>query len=438
MHRARPLAAALALLLAASLPFPATSSKVLAILASDSIKSSHSQFFDGLASAGLDVTFKLASDPVKLRDWDTWLYDHMVIFAPRAKAFGEGVGVRDVLDFIDAGHDLLLAAGPDQSSRVSELAAECGVDLDAPGTMVHDHISFADCKLESPKGASTLVVASHAVDSGAILGRMAEGGRLKAPVVFRGVAATVPRESELVTVALTASGTAYSHGPGFQMPDPPQLIAGREVALASLMQAKNNARVAVLGSMDMFSNEFFEMAFKVWGSGEGHKQPGNREFCQRVAEWTFQRSGVLRASAPRHWEAGSKDQPATYRVDADIHFEIDIAEFKDGQWGPFESDQIQVEYVMMDPYIRKTLSHDGNGTFYADFKAPDVYGVFKFVIDYMGTGYSYLAISEQAPLRPFRHDEYERFILSAYPYYASCFSMMIGFFLLGFLYLYHK
>jgi oligosaccharyltransferase complex subunit beta len=41
-------------------------------------------------------------------------------------------------------------------------------------------------------------------------------------------------------------------------------------------------------------------------------------------------------------------------------------------------------------------------------------------------------------VRPFKHDEYERFIVQAYPYYASVASMMAGFLALGALFLYTK
>jgi oligosaccharyltransferase complex subunit beta len=41
-------------------------------------------------------------------------------------------------------------------------------------------------------------------------------------------------------------------------------------------------------------------------------------------------------------------------------------------------------------------------------------------------------------VRPFRHDEYERFLVAAYPYYASALSTMGAFFLLGLVYLYSK
>ena len=36
-----------------------------------------------------------------------------------------------------------------------------------------------------------------------------------------------------------------------------------------------------------------------------------------------------------------------------------IKEWKDDQWIPYEAD-IQVEFVMLDPYIRKTFEYKGN------------------------------------------------------------------------------
>ena len=69
---------------------------------------------------------------------------------------------------------------------------------------------------------------------------------------------------------------------------------------------------------------------------------------------------------------------------------------------------------------------------------PDVYGVFKFVVQYSRPGYTSIELSEQVPVRPFRHNEYERFIVSAYPYYVSVLSLMLAFLLLDILFLYQK
>jgi oligosaccharyltransferase complex subunit beta len=88
--------------------------------------------------------------------------------------------------------------------------------------------------------------------------------------------------------------------------------------------------------------------------------------------------------------------------------------------------------------MRRPCLRHLQGNFSAHIKVPDVYGVFKWVLDYRRLGYSSIALSQQIPIRPFRHNEYERFIPQAYPYYASILSMMAGFFTLGFAFLYTK
>lgn len=84
------------------------------------------------------------------------------------------------------------------------------------------------------------------------------------------------------------------------------------------------------------------------------------------------------------------------------------------------------------------LLHALQGLFTTRMKVPDVYGVFKFVISYHCLGYTSIEESKQVSVRPFKHNEYERFLLPAYPYYASAFSMMAGFCILSFFFLYHK
>jgi oligosaccharyltransferase complex subunit beta len=107
-------------------------------------------------------------------------------------------------------------------------------------------------------------------------------------------------------------------------------------------------------------------------------------------------------------------------------------------WKPYVADDVQLEFRMLHPYVRRNLTPVGNGTFITEFKLPDVYGVFKFTIDYRRDGYSHVQISEQVGVRPFRHNEFERFIASAFPYYASAFSMMGGFVLFSVVFLFTK
>ena len=111
----------------------------------------------------------------------------------------------------------------------------------------------------------------------------------------------------------------------------------------------------------------------------------------------------------------------------EIEVAVDIEECAKGHCGGYGGNDVQVELRMLDPYVRRTMKSSGNGTFTARMKIPDKYGVFKIQIDYTRRGLSWIHESATVAVRPFRHDEYERFLSQAYPYYASVLAMVIGF-----------
>lgn len=114
------------------------------------------------------------------------------------------------------------------------------------------------------------------------------------------------------------------------------------------------------------------------------------------------------------------------------------------------------------PLLVMGLGSSPGGKYSVQFKLPDVYGVFQFKVDYNRLGYTHLYSSTQVswPLparpparraagaqhrcppqvsvRPLQHTQYERFIPSAYPYYASAFSMMLGLFIFSVVFLHMK
>lgn len=103
---------------------------------------------------------------------------------------------------------------------------------------------------------------------------------------------------------------------------------------------------------------------------------------------------------------------------------------------------MQLEFVMLDAYVRKTLTPpstaSSKGLYSTTFTVPDVYGIYHFRVMYRRPALSLIYLREQVSVRPFLHNEYERFILSAYPYYSSAFSMMAGVFVFALLFLYAK
>ncbi len=122
-------------------------------------------------------------------------------------------------------------------------------------------------------------------------------------------------------------------------------------------------------------------------------------------------------------------------------FSVDISELKDGKWVPAHLQDAQFEVVMLNPYIRMPLSPPttpSSPTHSAIFKLPDHYGVFTFKIDYARHGLSFIAHSETVQVRPYRHDQYPRFLTVAFPYYTAAFSMMGSFLVVCAVFLFHR
>lgn len=74
-------------LLAATIPPALAHKKVLVIVGSSSIKDTHSQFLDEFRAASVDVDIKSVKDTdLRLKDFDTFLYDSLVLLAPKASS----------------------------------------------------------------------------------------------------------------------------------------------------------------------------------------------------------------------------------------------------------------------------------------------------------------------------------------------------------------
>jgi oligosaccharyltransferase complex subunit beta len=293
------------------------------------------------------------------------------------------------------------------------------------------------------------VLGKNTIDSKAILGTF-NGKSQSRPVVFRGIGQKLAKDTVLAIPVLRGNPSTYSYFPNKHVSDGPESL-GSQTTLISAIQGRNNARVVVSGSLELFSNNFF-----------GCDAVGNRQFAQELSKWVFRESGVLRFRDITHHktdgtppdvilhEKERPDLPVTlypdpeitrnslvYRIKDDIVYRMVVEEFVDGAWRPFFANDMQMEFVMLDAYVRKTLTADpATGTFACTFTAPDSYGVFKFRVLYRRLGYSVLHAETQVSIRPFKHNEYERFIFSAYPYYSSAFSATIALFVFSIFFLF--
>lgn len=406
------------------------SSRVLVLLENFSLLETHSVFFNQVGQQGFSLDFKAADDPtLALKKYGQYLYEHLIIFAPEAEEFGGGLTSEAVIEFIDDGGNVLMAGSSHSADVLKDIASECGFEADEEGTFVIDHLNFDS----RDAGQHNLVVVnpSNLVKSENIVGP-ASGSSL----LYRGVGLLTDSENPLVINILTGSSTSYSHNPEERVKEYPH-ATGRNTILIAGLQARNNARVVLSGSLEFFSDEFFSAQVEKVGSSVPPAQSGNSDLARALVDWTFHQAGVIRIESVGHKLVGDKETPQFYTVNEECEFSVTMSEFVNGEWVPFKGNDVQMEFVRIDPFVRQTMVNN-NGKFSAKFTVPDVYGVFKFVVNHDRLGLTRVQTSTQVSVVPLRHDQYERFIPAAYPYYASSFSMMAGVFIFGIVFLHMK
>ncbi|SAM85806.1 related to WBP1-oligosaccharyl transferase beta subunit precursor [Ustilago bromivora] len=224
------------------------------------------------------------------------------------------------------------------------------------------------------------------------------------------------------------------------------------VSLISGFQlASNSARVIFLGSTDLLSNTFISTPNTL-----------NKAVAKDITSWVFQEKSVLRIISTHHHRISSnqtdvrQDYEETpeankiYRIKDHIHYYVDLVQHDPRLgWIPAASTlDMQVAFKMLDPYITahltpvdsSNLTHNPLSTvgeskggmrgvrrFETSFQIPDRHGVFTFHLQLKRQGLSFVEKKDIAPVRPFNHDEYPRFLSSSWPYITGAFSTVAGF-----------
>lgn len=126
------------------------------------------------------------------------------------------------------------------------------------------------------------------------------------------------------------------------------------------------------------------------------EKSGNEDLSKTLSRWVFKEQGVLRLSNVSHHKAGEKNAPSSYTITEDVVFSVVIEELEDGVWKGYPGEDVQLEFVRIDPFVRIFLKKvDSKGKFQAKFKIPDVYGVYQFKVEYNRKGYTFLSSATQ-------------------------------------------
>jgi len=392
--------------------------KLLVLYENPQIQLTHSKLFDALKNSGDDLTFKSADDAsLEIIRYGVNIYRSVIILAPSIDDFGGKLTAANLIEFMDNGGTVFIATDTTVGDVLRDVAAEVGMEIDEAGTKVIDHSSVSE---EFDDGSHTAIE----VQPSQLLKAPKIVGSGSGPITFEGVGMKLDETNNLVFPLVVGSPNSYSWFSEEAINDYP-LAIGEELVLVAGLEARNNARIVVSGSLSMFSDKF---------------QEGNdaqADFVKSVILWATKNSGVLRYSQMKHHRVGESETPAFYTINEQIRFEMKMEELVEGKWVPFTGKDVQVDYHRLDPFVRRTHGND-NGILSTEFKLPDTYGVFQFRVNYNRIEYTSVELESQLSVRPLRHDQYERFISSAYPYYFSSFSMMIGVSLLSFVVLYHS
>jgi len=406
------------------------SKNTLVLLDNLTTKETHSIFFKSLSERGYKLTFKTADDPsLSLSKYDEYMYQNLIIFSPSVEEFGGSLSAEAIIKFVDDGGNLLVAGSSSSADVLREIASEVGFELDEEGATVIDHLNYD----ATDEGQHTLVVADPAnlVDAAPIVGSVKP-----APLLYRGTGILTDKDNQLVIEVLTAASSAYSYNPDKDVTEYPHAV-GKSTVLIAALQARNNARVVFSGSIDFFSDKFFTSAVHKAG-GRQFAKAGNEALATSLSQWVFKETGVLRTGKVSHHKKGETKAPAEYTIMEEVVYTIELEQLVGDKWQPYTARDVQLEFVRIDPFVRVPLQPATGITFRSVFKIPDVYGVYQFKVDYHRLGFTRLFSATQVSVRPLLHTQYERFIVSAYPYYGSAFSMMVSCLVFSFVFLHFK
>ena len=317
-----------------------------------------------------------------------------------------GLAVEDFLDFVDNGNNLMISVqgkneGGKTSKSLTRFLAEFAMGIDSSSFIV----DFFDSEKSDDLITSSPPLGTEPWTS------MVSG---KQTVIFRGSPISMDKSNLNVYPILRASETA-THASG----------QGLSLVLGAAHQTLNGARAVLLGSMDMLSDEFFGK---------------NADTINHILSWTFGNRGLIRIRDFFHHRVGEAEHPRMYREKDEVvvggKFEELVGRNK---WVPYTAGDVQIEYVMLDPHVRDFLKYNSAKKQHElFFKVPDVYGIFKFKIVYNRLGYNPIKFEQVAPVRNYRHNDYERFLFCAYPYYASAFLSLVMVSVVSVLFLNHK
>ncbi|KAK4624713.1 Dolichyl-diphosphooligosaccharide--protein glycosyltransferase subunit wbp1 [Fulvia fulva] len=438
----------------------AVGSKLLVVIEDEADKTKYSQFWNDLETRDFQITYRSP----KAADLSLFLhgvpaYSHLLLLPVKAKGLGPALTPNLLVDFVNGGSNILLALSGQQAvpSAINSLLLEMDISLPADRTsLTVDHFNY-DTK-SAAEQHDVLLLPSPQLKKG-VKNFFTVDGLIAFP---HAVAQVLGNASPLLSTILKAPSTAYVYNPkddSETVEDP--FATGSQISLVSAFQARNSARFAVLGSAEALEDKWFDASVQLPGAGKKSEKASNKAFAQKLSAWTFKELGVLKVNHIEHYlnegsqkgikntteVAGIELNPTIYRIKNDVHYEIEVSEWENDHWAPFDvpaGDNFQLEFSMLSPFHRLNLqkkTQTANSSIYTtEFRTPDQHGIFNFFIEYRRPFYTNLEEKNTVTVRHFAHDEWPRsFVISAaWPWISGIWITVAGWIVFVAVWLYSK
>ncbi|EEP78895.1 conserved hypothetical protein [Uncinocarpus reesii 1704] len=356
---------------------------------------------------------------------------------------GPALTPKALLDFVNEDGNIILAlsGGSPTPTAISSLLLELDINLSPDrAPVVADHFNYDT--LSSADFHDTLLVSRPDKLRPDVKNFFAGDGILAFP---KSAGQSLGTESPLLVPILRAPKTAYSYDTkDIDAAIEGTFATGSQIALVSAMQARNSARITVLGSAESLQDKWFSATVKGPKDGKESKT-ANRDFARQLTAWTFKETGVIRVGRIQHYLSESiattpallnESNPTIYRIKNNVTFNIELSEYSYDHWVPFDppkDDAVQLEFTMLSPFHRlnlKPVYKTATGTVYGtSFVLPDQHGIFSFRVNYKRPFLTNIVEKHEITVRHFAHDEWPRSwrITGGWVWIAGLWSVIGGF-----------
>ncbi|KAI9737769.1 MAG: oligosaccharyl transferase glycoprotein complex, beta subunit [Cirrosporium novae-zelandiae] len=398
--------------------------RLLVISEDESYQDSLKTFWGDLEEREFKISFESPkSDKLDLFDLGERAYDHLIILPSKSKGLGPALTPQKLLDFINSDGNILITLSGDHHTPTGVLSLLLELDIHLSpdrNSVVVDHFNYDT--LSAAEKHDVLVMPLQSKLRPDVKDFFSSEGILAIP---KPIGQTLGNASPLLVPILRAPDTAYSYNYKEEtevVEDP--FATGSQLALVTAVQARNSARLTVIGSVEMLEDKWFDATVK--GLDGKETKTANREFAKHITEWTFKEVGVLKVGRLEHYlsesPAGNDSLVATdymnpkiYRIKNDVTFNIELSEYSHDYLVPYilpDGDSIQLEFSMLSPFHRLALtpiSNTPNSTIYSvSFTLPDQHGIFRFEVNYKRLLLTNVDEKREVTVRHFAHDEWPR------------------------------